>query len=126
MQILRPVGILDKAVGENLLAQARCLLDDERCDIWVDCELLTFMDSSGLGCIIQTLKHARSVERDVHLCRVNCQLKAVLELTCADRVFQIHEAVPIGLESSSSSAGKSMSTTEQSSRKRPDPDRFIN
>lgn len=126
MHILRPAGILDKITGEDLLTQARCLLEAGPSDVWVDCELLTFMDSSGLGYIIQTLKCARSVECDVHLCRVNCQLKAVLELTCADRVFQIHDSVPIALEGPSPSVGKSMSSTEQSSRKRPDPDCCIN
>lgn len=91
MEIVKPLGILDKNSGPDLLVKIVQLLDETASDIWIDCELVTFMDSAGLGFVIQAFKHARSLKRDLHLCRVNCQLRTVLELTSADRILLIHD-----------------------------------
>lgn len=94
MRVVRPQGILDKNSGSDLLACIKSVIDEEAEDVWIDCELVTFMDSSGLGCIIQALKHVRLAGCEMHLCRVNWQLKAVLDLTSANRVLRVHDVVP--------------------------------
>ena len=91
MEIVKPLGVLDKNTGPDLLGKIVKLLDETTSDVWIDCELVTFMDSAGLGFLIQAFKHARSLECNLHLCRVNCQVRTILELTSADRILLIHE-----------------------------------
>ena len=89
MHILRPQGILNSSSGCELLDEVKILFQLKACDVMVDCSELTFMDSSGLGCLIQILKLAREYNSSVSLSSVNYQLQTVLELTSATKLFKV-------------------------------------
>jgi len=50
---------------------------------------VTFMDSSGLGALVQSLKITRATGVKLLLCSFNDQLKMLFELTGMDQVFEI-------------------------------------
>lgn len=94
MHIVEAKGILGTEQGQAILLEVQQAMADHADDVWVDCQEVTFMDSMGLGCLIQAFKHVRDCSHTLHLCRINSQLKTVLELTCADSVFSIQPERP--------------------------------
>lgn len=94
MHIIEPTGILNTDQGQAILAKVKILTTDSAEDVWIDCHSVSFMDSMGLGCLIQALKHVRDHGKTIHLCRINSQLKTVLELTNAESVFSIMGELP--------------------------------
>jgi anti-anti-sigma factor len=57
--------------------------------IIVDFQDVTFMDSSGLGALVLSLKTVRSAGGKLLICSINEQIKMLFELTDMDRVFEI-------------------------------------
>ncbi len=50
---------------------------------------VTYMDSSGLGCLISILKSVRAIGGDLILCSINHQVKQLFQLTSVDNIFRI-------------------------------------
>lgn len=61
--------------------------------IVVDMTDVAFMDSSGLGALIGSLKRARERQGDLRLCAVTDQVATVLKLTNLDRVLRLYPTV---------------------------------
>ena len=89
VQIVKPEGILDgtktdkfrQEINESVKAGANIVL--------VDFSDVTFMDSSGLGALVLSLKTVRSADAQLFVCSINEQIKMLFELTSMDRVFEI-------------------------------------
>ncbi len=89
LYILRPRGFIDAQNGGDLRAQICSVLAEKPKDFLIDCQDVEFMDSSGFGALVSTLKRVREHGRQLYLCSLNSQLRLVLELTGTDRVFTI-------------------------------------
>ncbi len=89
LYILRPKGFIDSQNGGDLRAQICSVLAEKPKDFLIDCQDVEFMDSSGFGALVSTLKRVREHGRQLYLCSLNSQLRLVLELTGTDRVFNI-------------------------------------
>lgn len=94
MHIVEAEGILNTEQGQLILLKVKEAMADNADDVWIDCGNVSFMDSMGLGCLIQALKHVRSHGHTIHLCHINQQLKTVLELTNADTIFSLQAEAP--------------------------------
>ena len=89
VQVIQPAGILDgtqanqfdQAIRQALAAGAEVIL--------VDCQELTFMDSSGLGALVLALKAIRAVGGTLCLCSINPQVDQLFRLTDTHQIFQI-------------------------------------
>ncbi len=57
----------------------------------IDLERVTFMDSSGLAALAKLYKRIRIGHGDVRLCRLQPDMRRIIELTRFDRVFDIFE-----------------------------------
>lgn len=88
-KIMQPSGILDSINGNQLRRDVNDAVDAGSTTILVDCELLSFMDSSGLGALVMCLKKVREANGRFFLCSVNDQVRMLLELTNMDNVFYI-------------------------------------
>ena len=95
MNIIEPTGILNADEGQAILAKVKSITADSAEDVWIDCGSVSFMDSMGLGCLIQALKHVRNHGKTIHLCRISSQLRTVLELTNAESVFSLTAELPM-------------------------------
>jgi anti-anti-sigma factor len=85
--ILTPVGLMNSETGSDLRAEVASLMQKSPQDILIDCRDVQFMDSGGFGSLVSILKRVREYGKQVYLCRLNSQLRMVLELTGTDRIF---------------------------------------
>ena len=59
-------------------------------DILIDLSEVTYIDSSGIACLIEALQAARDLGSDLALVSISQQALRVLELARLDLVFPIH------------------------------------
>jgi anti-sigma B factor antagonist len=88
-QILILSGRLDgknPATFKERLAQE--LLVNNR--IIVDLTKVKYMDSTGLGVLVGSLKKAYAEEGDIRLVNPSAEVRMLMELTRVDKVFQIY------------------------------------
>jgi len=57
--------------------------------VLVDCEDVSFMDSSGLGSLVLAFKSLRAADRRLVLCSINEQVRILFDITGMDKVFEI-------------------------------------
>jgi anti-sigma B factor antagonist len=88
-QLIQPSGILDSARGSQLRQEITAAIEAGAKAVLVDLMNVTFMDSSGLGALVSSLKTARAAGAELYVCSVTDQVKMLFELTHMDRVFNI-------------------------------------
>lgn len=82
-------GEVDIAVVEGLLAEAERSMDASRSRLEVDLHDVTFIDSSGLGALVQIQRNASERGISVVLTRPSDATRRLLELSGLDHVFTI-------------------------------------
>lgn len=87
--IIRPAGILDGTRVEELRAKVEQILQGNSPVVLIDLEDTTFIDSSGLGALVSTLKSVRAADRKLYFCAPNAQIKMVFELSGMDQAFEV-------------------------------------
>ncbi len=89
VKILQPAGVFG---GPQAASFRQDVVDFVQAGIRVlviDCQDMTFMDSSGLGALVVALKNLRAADGQLYLCGITEQVKMLLELTSMDKVFSI-------------------------------------
>ncbi|MGF1482335.1 MAG: STAS domain-containing protein [Cyanophyceae cyanobacterium] len=89
VKVVQPSGILDGTQTDQFRQEIRNSLDENTQIILVDFKDITFMDSSGLGALVLSLKAVRSAGAQMILCSLNEQIKILFDLTSMDKVFEI-------------------------------------
>ena len=89
VQIIEPKGILDGTKASNFRDNIDHSIKNGAAIILVDLKDVTFMDSSGLGILVLSLKTVRKAGGKMFLCSINEQVKMLFELTTMDCVFEI-------------------------------------
>jgi anti-sigma B factor antagonist len=89
LKIIQPSGILDGTQAGQFRQEIAEAVHAGASLIVVDLKEVTFMDSSGLGALVLSLKTVRSAGAQLFLCSINEQIKILFELTNMDRVFEI-------------------------------------
>jgi anti-anti-sigma factor len=88
VKIVQPSGILDGVSVNQLRREISDLLESGATIVLVDFQDVTFMNSSGLGALVSTLKVVRSAGAELFLCSLSDQVKIIFQLTKMDRVFK--------------------------------------
>jgi anti-anti-sigma factor len=57
--------------------------------VLLDCQGVTFMDSSGLGTLVLAFKTLQEADRKMFICSINEQVRMLFELTGMDSIFTI-------------------------------------
>ena len=71
---------------------------DQNCtNVIVDLAGVTFINSTGLGCLIATLKKLRAVSKNLLLTGINPHLEQTFHVTKLDTVFDIYDNVESAL-----------------------------
>jgi len=89
IKVIQPSGILDGTQANQFRQTIAEAVQGGVEIIVVDFKNVTFMDSSGLGALVLSLKTVRSAGAKLFLCSINDQIKMLFELTNMDRVFEI-------------------------------------
>ena len=91
--IVRLDGRLNMVAAPRLRAAIEELVDAGGTHVLVDLSAVPFMDSSGLGALIASLKKARQAQGDLRITGVTEQVGTVLSLTNLDRVLRPFDSV---------------------------------
>jgi anti-anti-sigma factor len=89
IKIIEPIGILDGTKANEFRETIDSSIERATEAVLVDFKQVTFMDSSGLGALVLSLKNARNVGVKLYLCSLNDQIKMLFELTNTERFFDI-------------------------------------
>ncbi len=88
-KIIQPEGILDSIHTNNLRREIIDLIESEVKLILVDLQNITFMNSSGMGALVATLKAVRAAGGEMILCSLSDQVRIIFELSRMDRIFKV-------------------------------------
>jgi anti-sigma B factor antagonist len=91
VKVIHPSGALDGSKASELRQKIINLVEDGADIVLINFQNVSFMDSSGLGAIVLSLKTVNAAGSKLALCSLSGQLKMLFELTSMDRVFQIYE-----------------------------------
>ena len=89
VQIIKLSGIINSANSQELREKITHLLKSGTKIVLVDCQDVTFMDSSALGALVLAFKSLRAADKKLFLCSINEQVRILFELTGMDKVFEI-------------------------------------
>ena len=89
VKVIQPSGILDGTQADKFRREVSQSVEEGSEIILIDFQEVTFMDSSGLGALVLSLKTARSSGANIYVCAINDQIQMLFELTSMDRVFEI-------------------------------------
>lgn len=93
ISVIRPLGRLNMAAAPQLSAMVTDLVTDGCAHLVVDLSGTEFIDSSGLGALVASLKKCRQAGGDLRLAAPTPQVVTALELTNLNRVLQPSETV---------------------------------
>ncbi len=89
IQVIEPDNIFDGEQAGKYYPEIEKMIANKINMIVIDFKNVTFMDSSGLGTLVQYLKMTRDAQTRLLLCSLNQQIFMLFELTGMDRVFEI-------------------------------------
>jgi anti-sigma B factor antagonist len=91
--VVRVAGELDMDTRPQLRNVLDELADEGVRQLVLDMTDLTFMDSSGLGLLVEVLKRLRDVGGRLSLASVQPSVRNVLTLSALDQAMAIHDTV---------------------------------
>jgi anti-sigma B factor antagonist len=91
--VLAPQGKLNLVTAPAVKARIDQLVKSGSTRVVVDLSDVGFIDSSGLGALIGSLKSARQAGGDVRIAGPGDQVRAVLKLTNLDRILTPYDSV---------------------------------
>ncbi len=92
MKVIQPSGILDGVAVNGLRREITDIVEGGTNIVLVDFQDVTFMNSSGLGALVSTLRVVRSAGAELFLCSLSEQVRMIFELTKMDRVFKMFDS----------------------------------
>ncbi len=92
VKVIKLSGIINTANSLELRENITNLLDSGVGIILIDCQEVTFMDSSALGSLVLAFKTLRAAGTKLFLCSINEQVRILFELTGMDKVFEIFKS----------------------------------
>jgi len=94
IKIVKPVGKLDVSASTEFRREVNAIVT-ANCPkfLVIDLELVTFMDSSGLGALVSALKAVRGGDGELALCSITDQVRMLFDLTSMGSIFKIYSSV---------------------------------
>ena len=89
--IIQPQGILDSVHANSLRRDIIDLTENGVKLILIDLQDITFMNSSGMGALVATLKTVKAAGGELALCSLTEQVQIIFELSKMNRIFQVFE-----------------------------------
>jgi anti-sigma B factor antagonist len=88
--VVSPRGDLGMGAADQMRRTLTKLVDDGSRKLLVDLGEVSYVDSLGLGALVASLKHARSVGGDLRLCALQDDVRTIFEMTRLNKVVTIH------------------------------------
>lgn len=81
------IGDVDIQSSQELKNDLNTMLDVSENDIKIDCESLSYIDSTGLGVLIGVLKRVKGTSNDITIYNTQNNINRLLSLTGLDKIF---------------------------------------
>ncbi len=82
-------GEVDIYNAESLKNELHALIDDKKADVVLDCNSLKYIDSTGLGVLVSTLKKVKEAEKQISIINLKPYIAKIFTLTGLDKIFLI-------------------------------------
>lgn len=89
VKVVKLNGIINTSNSQELRQNITHLQESGAKIVLVDCQDVTFMDSSALGALVLAFKTLRAADTKLVFCSINEQVRILFELTGMDKVFEI-------------------------------------
>ena len=83
------VGDADIQTSSRLKDELNAMLDENESNMQLNCENLTYIDSTGLGVLIGILKRVKTKEKNIYILNAQTNMKKLLSITGLDKIFVI-------------------------------------
>ena len=91
VDVLKLEGRLDASSAKNIKAKVDSLTKENRVKLVIDMGAVDFIDSSGLGSLVSSLRSVNKLGGDIRISALQDQVRAIFELTRLHRIFGIYE-----------------------------------
>ncbi|WP_310482120.1 anti-sigma factor antagonist [Chamaesiphon sp. VAR_48_metabat_403] len=88
-KVIQPTGVLDVTNCSQLRQAIVESANAGVSNVLLDCQNLTFMDSSGLAALVLASQKVREVNSQLSICSIDRQIKILFELSSMDDIFEI-------------------------------------
>lgn len=88
--IVAPEGDLDLAVADDVRGRLTGLIEAGEVRLVLDLAGVPYVDSSGLGVLVATMKRARAAGGDIKLCALQPDVRSLLEMTRLVKIIDVH------------------------------------
>jgi anti-sigma B factor antagonist len=88
--VVAPKGDLDMAVADQIRVKLTELIDGGQAKLVLDLALVSYVDSSGLGALVATMKQARSASGDIKICALQPDVRSVFDMTRLIKVMEVY------------------------------------
>lgn len=88
--VVVPRGDLDMAAADQMKRVLTGLVNDGSVKLLVDLASVGYIDSSGMGALVASLKQARTAGGDLRLCELQDDVRAIFEMTRLNKAVTIH------------------------------------
>lgn len=99
VDVLKLTGRLDASSAKNLKERVVSLVKENRVKLIVDMAGVDFIDSSGLGSLVSSLRAVNEKDGDVKVTALQKQVRSIFELTRLHRIFGIFDDVEAAMKS---------------------------
>lgn len=89
VEIMKLNGNLNASTIPEFRQKVNETLENGTKVLLIDCQDVSFIDSSGLGALVLAFKALRSANIRMAICSINEQIRILFELTGMDKVFEI-------------------------------------
>lgn len=88
VKVIQPTGVLDVTNCNQLRQEIIEMANAGFRNVLVDCQNLTFMDSSGLAALVLASQKAREVDSQLSICSIDRQIQLLFELSSMDDILE--------------------------------------
>ncbi|HIK29045.1 MAG: STAS domain-containing protein [Oscillatoriaceae bacterium SKW80] len=90
VKVVQPSGILDRNKAFQFDQEINEIIASKADVVLIDFQNIEFMDSSGLGVLVNAIKTVKSARRKIVVCSLNNQVRMLFELAGVDRLLEIY------------------------------------
>jgi len=82
-------GEVDIYTSQNLKDKLYNIIDSTQMDLKIDCKELDYIDSTGLGIFVGTLKKSKQYGKNIYIVNLKDNIKKLFTITGLDKLFVI-------------------------------------
>ena len=91
VEVLKLEGRLDASSAKDVKEKVALLTKENRVKLVIDMGGIDFIDSSGLGSLVSSLRSVNKLGGDIKVSALQDQVRAIFELTRLHRIFGIYD-----------------------------------